>query len=158
MGQLSKLWSKRQALRQDQLTQFELLAARLSALNDDKLEKMRVEHGERVARLRFEKGTGDDAWLDAELLAEMAFADILVGEINYRLGVVWDAESEMMGGHRTPVSKDDETLGTWRAKCAPWWENEAEYCWEGSERPYVEDAIEDAQRHNPGYEPWHVEM
>lgn len=149
-----KPWAKTQPLRRDQVTQLERLAARLSALTDDELYKLRMEWGDVVERLYAERDE-----LDAEMLAQMALSDVLVVEINYRLGVVWNAESEMMGGHRVHISKDDETLGMWRGRCAPRWEytDGEQPCWEGPERTHVEDAIEDARRHHPGHEPWHIE-
>lgn len=139
-------WSKTQPLRADQVRQFELVAARLAELSDDALARMRMEWGDRVGRLCAEKGE-----LDSELAAQMALSDVLVTELNYRLEVIYAAESELMGGHRVSIDQDGVTMGPWRAYCSPTLVGET--CWKGPERAHIEDAIEDGRRHHPGYEP-----
>ena len=137
------------------------LIERLQALTDSQLAGLAARQREQLDPSAGQLIGGRMVWDDDPIEGVgWALYDLRVAEANYRLGVIWNTESEMQGGHRTHVSKDDETLGMWRARCAPWWEytgGEEKPCWEGPERSHVEDAIEDARRHHPSHEPWHIE-
>lgn len=80
-------------------------------------------------------------------------SDLFVAEKNHRRAVIYNAETELMDGHRVRVEWGVDVRDTWQAICDPVWDDEAHRCWTGPPRDTKEAAIEDGRAHHPGYEP-----
>lgn len=80
-------------------------------------------------------------------------SDLIDAEKNHRRAVIYNAETEMMGGHRVTVGWCIDARYTWQAICDPVWDDETRRCWVGPPRDTKEAAIEDGRAHHQGYEP-----
>lgn len=137
--------------RPAQTLRFERVAAAFRNLDDEAL----VQVTGALRRLVIDSLEDGHEWEDPTPQAFAAVSDIAADEENYRLGVVWNAEAEMRGGHFVNVSDDWSERGTFQALCFPEWDDGGggRTCWEGPVRATYEEALEDGKRHNPGFEP-----
>ena len=143
--------SKIRALDEEDQTTVEWIVSHLRRATDEDLERFYVSQHRAALDLiddhvwRVAKQLGD---LPPLFVAAMGMRDLIVHEKHRRHDVIRRAEAELNGGHLVGVSSG-KTPGTYGAYCLPG----DDYCWEGSDRETVEQALADGRRHYPGSEP-----
>ena len=94
-------------------------------------------------------------WFDYENLVErvaLNFSLLVYNEQVRRRIVLTALQADLQGGHSVVVWIGNEP-DKYAAYCDPRPDDDNEYCWIGSDRDSIEEALVDGRRHNPGYEP-----
>jgi hypothetical protein len=125
----------------------EVLLDRLRRATDGELDRLRRMLSEMILEEQTLGGTDPFSTSGVGI----AFAGLIVTEVNRRQSIIRSTEADLKGGHLVEVGTGDRP-GTFAATCVPDLEAGAG-CWEGPDRTTVAEALGDGRRHHPGYEP-----
>ena len=93
--------------------------------------------------------------IDYEDLVELValrFHLLVYNEQVRRRNILTGLKADLQGGHDVTVWMGNDP-GKFAAYCDPRPDDDSEYCWTGSDRDSIEEAVADGRRHHPGYEP-----
>ena len=93
--------------------------------------------------------------IDYEDLVELValrFHLLVYNEQVRRRNILIGLKADLQGGHVVTAWLGND-VEKFAAYCDPRPDDDSEYCWIGSDRDSIEEALADGRRHHPGYEP-----